>query len=40
MVFDKPLQGSIGVIEDEMLAKQRKDYKVRFSSKEDEMIIC
>ena len=30
----------IGVIEDEMLAKQRNDYKVRFSSKEDKMIIC
>ena len=37
-VFDKSLQGSIGVVEDEMIAKQRKDYQVRFFSKDDEII--
>ena len=47
-VFDKSLQGSIGVVEYEHIAKQRKDYQVRFFSKEDEilrlvdgnMIVC
>ena len=46
--FDKSLQGSIGVVEYEDIAKQRKDYQVRFFSKEDEilrlsdgnMIVC
>ena len=37
-VFDKSLQGSIGVVENEMIAKQRKDYQVRFFSKDDEII--
>ena len=37
-VFDKSLQGSIGVVEDEMIAKQRKDYQLRFFSKDDEII--
>ena len=36
--FNKSLQGSIGVVEDEMIAKQRKDYQVRFFSKDDEII--
>ena len=37
-VFDKSLQGSIGVVEYESIAKQRKDYKVRFFEKEDELL--
>ena len=37
-VFDKSLQGSIGVVEYEHLAKQRKDYQVRFFEKEDEIL--
>ena len=37
-VFDKSLQGSIGVVENEIIAKQRKDYPVRFFSKDDETI--
>ena len=37
-VFDQSLQGSIGVVEDEFTAKQRKDYQVRFFSKDDEII--
>ena len=38
MVFDKSLQGSIGVVEYESIAKQRKDYQVRFFVKEDEIL--
>ena len=38
MVFDKSLQGSIGVVEYEHIAKQRKDYQVRFFAKEDEIL--
>ena len=38
MIFDKSLQGSIGVVENELIAKQRKDYQVRFFSKDDEVI--
>jgi hypothetical protein len=46
--FDKSLQGSIGVVEYEYIAKQRKDYQVRFFAKEEEilrlvdgnMIVC
>ena len=38
MVFDKSLQGSIGVVEYEHIAKQRKDYHVRFFEKEDEIL--
>jgi hypothetical protein len=38
MVFDKSLQGSIGVVEYEHIAKQRKDYQVRFFEKEDEIL--
>ena len=38
MIFDKSLQGSIGVVENEIIAKQRKDYQVRFFSKDDEVI--
>ena len=37
-VFDKSLQGSIGVLEYESIAKQRKDYQVRFFEKEDEIL--
>ncbi len=37
-VFDKSLQGSIGVVEYEFIAKQRKDYQVRFFGKEDEIV--
>lgn len=37
-VFDKSLQGSIGVVEYENIAKQRKDYQVRFFEKEDEIL--
>ena len=37
-VFDKSLQGSIGVVEYEIIAKQRKDYQVRFFEKEDEIL--
>ena len=37
-VFDKSLQGSIGVVEYENIAKQRKDYQIRFFEKEDEIL--
>lgn len=37
-VFDKSLQGSIGVVEYESIAKQRKDYQVRFFDKENEIL--
>lgn len=37
-IFDKSLQGSIGVVEYEHIAKQRKDYQVRFFAKEDEIL--
>ena len=37
-IFDKSLQGSIGVVEYENIAKQRKDYQVRFFEKEDEIL--
>ena len=37
-VFDKSLQGSIGVVEYESIAKQRKDYQVRFFAKDDEVL--
>ena len=37
-VFDKSLQGSIGVVEHESIAKQRKDYQVRFFEKDDEIL--
>ena len=37
-IFDKSLQGSIGVVEYEIIAKQRKDYQVRFFGKEDEIL--
>lgn len=37
-IFDKSLQGSIGVIENEIIAKERRDYQVRFFSKDDEII--
>lgn len=32
------MQGSIGVVEYENIAKQRKDYQVRFFDKEDEVL--
>ena len=32
------MQGSIGVVEYEVIAKQRKDYQVRFFEKEDEIL--
>lgn len=38
MIFDKSLQGSIGVVEYESIAKLRKDYQVRFFEKEDEIL--
>lgn len=38
MIFDKSLQGSIGVVEYENVAKSRKDYQVRFFAKEDEIL--
>lgn len=37
-VFNKSLQGSIGVVENENIARQRKDYEVRFFAKEDEIL--
>ena len=37
-IFDKSLQGSIGVVEYESVATQRKDYEVRFFAKEDEIL--
>lgn len=39
-VFDKSLQGSIGVVEFESVAKHRSDYQIRFFSREDEVIKC
>ena len=36
--FNKSLQGSIGVVEIESIAKRRSDYKVRFFAEEDEII--
>ena len=38
-IFDKSLQGSIGVIENKEIAEQRKDYSVRFFTKKDEVIV-
>ena len=37
-IFDKSLQGSIGVVELENVAIQRKDYQVRFFAKEKEVL--
>lgn len=37
-VFNKSLQGSIGVVEDEFYARQRADYSVRFFAKEGEIL--
>lgn len=37
-IFDKSLQGSIGVVEYEIIARQRKDYNVRFFVNEDEIL--
>ena len=37
-IFTKSLQGSIGVVEEENIAKQRKDFNVRFFCKEDEVL--
>lgn len=37
-VFPKSLQGSIGVVEFEEIAKLRSDYTVRFFTKDDEII--
>lgn len=36
--FNKSLQGSIGVVESEMIARHRKDYEVRFFAKENEVL--
>lgn len=36
--FDKSLQGSLGVVEYEVIAKQRKDYQARFFAKDEEII--
>lgn len=38
-IFDKSLQGSIGVVENKEIAEQRKDYEVRFFTKKDETIV-
>ena len=37
-VFDKTLQGSIGVVENAEIAEQRPDYTVRFFTKPEEVI--
>ena len=37
-IFDKSLQGSIGVIEERFIAEQRPDYKIRFFAKDEEII--
>lgn len=37
-VFDKSLQGSIGVVENVEIAKLRPDYQVRFFAKPDEIV--
>ena len=37
-IFTKSLQGSIGVVEEENIAKQRKDFNIRFFCKEDEVL--
>ena len=37
-VFDRSLQGSIGVVENIELASQRLDYQVRFFTKDDEVL--
>ena len=37
-IFDKSLQGSIGVIEERFIAEQRSDYKIRFFAKDEEII--
>ncbi len=37
-IFDKSLQGSIGVVEYEIIARQRKDYQVRFFEKDDDVL--
>ena len=37
-IFDKSLQGSIGVVEYESIARQRKDYQVRFFANNDEIL--
>lgn len=37
-VFSKSLQGSIGVVENENIARQRKDYELRFFSKDNEIL--
>ena len=38
IIFNKSLQGSIGVLEERFTAAQRSDYKIRFFTKEDEVI--
>ena len=37
-VFDKSLQGSIGVVEDVKIAALRKDYRIRFFAEDDETL--
>lgn len=37
-VFNKSLQGSIGVLEESSIAEKRSDYKIRFFAKENEII--
>ena len=37
-VFSKSLQGSIGVVENENIARQRKDYELRFFAKDNEIL--
>lgn len=37
-VFDKSLQGSIGVVENENVAELRRDYQVRFFIKDNDIL--
>lgn len=37
-VFNKSLQGSIGVVESENIARQRKDFEIRFFAKDAEVL--
>lgn len=37
-IFDRSLQGSIGVVEKETIAQLRRDYSVRFFTKENEVL--
>lgn len=39
-MFDKSLQGSIGVVENEAIANRRKDYQVSFLQKTMKFYVC